>query len=408
MNCYVTVISSNIQIKEVTMTLSELCQTLQKEITSGKFFWRSNPPIEYSSGLLFKGINFAILGLNKLNELENRWITEGDRQLNHFNLKTNCGKAEKILIFTKNHPDFVHGTLENSLDTWMFSVEAWNTSQLNAGIPPMSEPKKTLSEIIPLIKIPFATPTGIGYFDIQKKLKEQRDKFSPKEKMGINPLEVLRKLCYQKLPEIKTSTYEDNIPGSSDQVYEDLTVELASCRIATTLGCMLTIDDYAAHIKASFEKLNLKSASAQLKILRAFADASTLEEYLLYEQDTPDELKDYELIEPFVSKKEWQQIIESETNTAAWSLIIDNLLQNASECRKANSNDIAYLRYLCVLPEQELEFYATSLTADGEISGILKTKQGNLQITLNPESLHNTFTLEITHKPVVVPKLEKK
>ena len=47
---------------------------------------------------------------------------------------------------------------------------------------------------------------------------------------------------------------------------------------------------------------------------------STLEEYLLYEQDTPDELKDYELIEPFVSKKEWQQIIESETNTAAWSL----------------------------------------------------------------------------------------
>lgn len=135
---------------------------------------------------------------------------------------------------------------------------------------------------------------------------------------------------------------------------------------------------------------------------------STLEEYLLYEQDTPDELKDYELIEPFVSKKEWQQIIESETNTAAWSLIIDNLLQNASECRKANSNDIAYLRYLCILPEQELEFYATSVTADGEISGILKTKQGNLQITLNPESLHNTFTLEITHKPVVVPKLEKK
>ena len=156
-------------------------------------------------------------------------------------------------------------------------------------------------------------------------------------------------------------------------------------------------------LKAIFEKTDFSKAESQLKIMRAFADASNLEEILLYEQDTPETLKDYEYIEPFVSEQEWQQIILSETNTAAWSLIIENLIQNALDCKKATDNSTAYLRYLCCLPEQELEFYATSVTSNGEISGILKTKTGNLNLVLSPESLHNTFTLEITHKPVPVP-----
>lgn len=385
------------------MTLEQICQTLKSEILAGRFFWRDHPPIDYSSGLLFKGINFAILGLNKLNMLENRWITEGERVQNRFGIKPNCGNPEKILVFTKNHPDFVHAELTPSLDTWMFSVEVWNTTQINAGLPSMHLPDRSLSDILPLIKIPFATPTGIGYFDIQKKIKEQSSRLTKKEKLGIDPLELLRKLCFQKLPEIKTSTYEDAIPGSNDQLYEDFTVELASCRIASTLGCMLTIDDYAAHIKTIFEKTDFSKAESQLKIMRAFADASNLEEILLYEQDTPETLKDYEYIKPFVSEQEWQQIILSETNTAAWSLIIENLIQNALDCKKATDNSTAYLRYLCCLPEQELEFYATSLTSNGEISGILKTKTGNLNLILSPESLHNTFTLEVTHKPVLVP-----
>ncbi len=208
------------------------------------------------------------------------------------------------------------------------------------------------------------------------------------------------------LPRIRTVSYDDPVAGTQDAAYDELIVEIASCRIAHTLGCMTPLDAHAGYIRKLVSRLKFDEPKHQLMLSRAFRDASELEERLLTEDDISDEFLQHDLVNPFVSPEEWDLLINDDLATAAKQMLLENLIRACDECRKSDTDDIAYIRYISDLndeitdAEAEItEFYATSIQGDGTINGILKTSRGNLRISLDPEVLWANFTVEITHVP---------
>lgn len=385
------------------MKLEELCEQFKDQVVrQGYMFWRTDPPRDYMTGLLFNGINFLILGLNSSNRIDHRWISEGVRKSSGLNLRSDA-KKEKVLIFTYGKPDFKKGFIKLDETIHMFSIDCWNITMIDGILPMASASTKSLTDILPLIKIPYKNKEGITYFNIRNKLTER----ASKNALALDPLTVLRELCNSFLPRIRTVTRDDPILGTQSASFDELTVEIASCRIAHTLGCKTPLDSHAVYIRKLIKQINLSDPEHQLMLARVFRDASVLEEQLLTEEEMQDEiLLNYEIVNPLISVEEWDLLVNTETATAAKQLLLEKLMRACEDCKNSDTDDLAYIRYISDLndeiqdPEAEItEFYATSLSKDGKINGILKTINGNLRISLSPEVLWANFTVEITHIP---------
>ena len=382
------------RLKDKSMSsLENICNDFKDQVVrQGYLFWRTDPPRDYMTGLLFKGLNFLILGLNPFNRIDHRWISEGNRKKSQLHLKEDA-VAQKIIIFS----------VEKDFDNIeIFSTTCWNVQMLDAGLPPATSSTKSLTDVLPQIKIPFKNEHGIAYFSVRKKIQEG----AFKNALALDPLSFLRELCCSYLPRIRTVSYDDPVAGTQDAAYDELIVEIASCRIAHTLGCMTPLDAHAGYIRKLVSRLKFDEPKHQLMLSRAFRDASELEERLLTEDDISDEFLQHDLVNPFVSPEEWDLLINDDLATAAKQMLLENLIRACDECRKSDTDDIAYIRYISDLNDEitdteaeVTEFYATSIQGDGTINGILKTSRGNLRISLDPEVLWANFTVEITHVP---------
>lgn len=389
------------------ITVADLCSKLQTEVAQGNLFWRTNPPRSYKTGMLYKGLNFLILGLHPLNNVEPRWLTDGERIDDALNLKNGASPA-KIVKFSDFDVDFHTKKITPSLTsiTNIFSIDCWNTTQLDAALPQVSANTHTLLELLPLIKIPFKAVNGTPYFDaishIDENGKVAFNAIDPKrDLLDFEPLTFLRTLADQILTDNATAVGITTVPGTTDAIYWDLALELASCRVAFTMGCNIPLDPFANNIRQKIANLDLTDPTEQMKLLCAFADASLVEEKLL--SQNPDEppigIDNYTLVDPFIDPVEWEQLMLSDPNTIAWTIAVDRLKDSCERCRKNSNDEMVYLRYISDLKDQRLEFYASGIDTNGDIKGYLSSGDGDFPLTIRPEVLWNSFSIEMTFEP---------
>ena len=393
-------------------TIAGVCNAIQEQVREGELFWRANPPRDYSTGCLFGGFNAAILGADPMNKLDPRWITEGERITAGFTTRTGA-KPCPVLIFTHGEPNLRTGVIDladnNDSDpgrfTHVMTEKVWNAVSIDSNLPNPYErvTSEDLSVLLPLERIPYKTENGIKYFDVKEKFESGR-------LLGFEPLEMLRSLTTSLLPKIRTST-NDPTPGTADSVYDKITIELASCRLANILGIKIdNTDANALDIRQAITNLDLSKESERMKFVRCFTDATELERALL--NDSSEDLIEeeagpgYQAVEPFLGATEWNQILSAKTHSAGWILIVEALKSNCQMCKEAADQETAYLRYIPDITDDLAEFYATNLTEDGRINGIFKISGGAFDLSLTPDELHGNFSADVTWIPAPVSALK--
>lgn len=381
------------------ITVRSVCNALKKQAGDGEFFWRSAPPKDYTTGMLFGGFNFAILGTDPVNALDQRWLTDGERIASRMNPSSGAAPA-RILLFTRGEPNFRDGVIGDGGSWFVTSEDAWNVTQMSRSIPmPRMRMReigtaRDLRELLPLERIPYKSRGGIAYFNMI-------DKFDKEASLAFSPLELLRRLAAAVIPAVRTTGEADPVPGTPDAAFDELTCEIASCRIAATLNIPIGLDSYSGRIREIIMGLDFEKAENRMKMARSFADASEIERTLLTQSSSGiDELPEagYEEVEPFLGVAEWNNIVRSDTHSQAWTLIIEGVKECIKQCRAAQMRDTAYLRYIPETNDELLEFYATGLSDSG-IDGVILTSSGKFQITLAPDELHGSFTADLTWVP---------
>ena len=382
--------------------LKDLSLKFKDEVLNGNFFWRTDPPRSYMRGMLFSGINFAILGLNILNEQDQRWITQGEIKENNYTVK-DSEKATPILLYAEGICDTDTGEIiPDNEKISLFSSQVFNVWQLDEAIPAQTNRlrKLDLNSMLPSYKIPYKTQNGITYFSIRNN----------RETENLNdPLKMLRGLCKNQLIKLNATNKKAAKPGSKYDFFNDLAIELASCRIAHTLACSTPLDENLNVITNKIKGINFENAEMQLRLYECFNFASLLEKQLLSENEFNEpskEMPDY--MRQLVSNDEWELINNQEQKTGAFYLCIDDLKHACEECMKANNNDIAYLRYISDSPDddQRLEFYPTSIAESGLIAGYFMTNNELLSVQIESDTIFANFDLDITFTSCYVSELE--
>ena len=382
-------------------TVAAVCAAIQEQAREGDLFWRSSPPRDYTTGILFGGFNAAILGAEPLNRLDPRWITEGERISNGFTPREGSMPGE-ILLFTRGEPDLRSGTIGLDGAAHVMAEPAWNAVQIDRPLPNPHEAApstKDLSELLPLERIPYRTEGGIRYFDV-------RDKYESDRLLGFEPMQMLRRLAAELVPKLRT-TAPDPKPGTSDGIWDEITAELAACRLAMTLNIKVDpVDDDALKARELVSGADFTKSAERMKFVRCFRDATEIERALL--TDSSDGAFEeeagpgYEAVSPFLGKAEWNQILAAKTRSAGWILLVEAVKNSCSMCRAAKDREIAYLHYIPDMSEDLAEYYATGLTAGGRIAGILRLSTGNFELALTPEELHGNFSADLTWIPAPV------
>lgn len=386
--------------------VAALCNKFKKQVSQGQFFWRTKPPRSYMRGMLYSGINFCILGLDELNEFDERWLTEGDLSVQNYLALKPQQEEKRILVYIDGNADQTTGEIsDNTQNISVFSTSAYNVLQLNDKVPEKNLQLRQLdlSIMLPESKIPYRTANGVTYFSARKQLAEINE-----EDLAVEPLKFLRHICQLVLQKMHLNDKDAPKPGSKFSYFDQLTIEIASCRIAHTLACATPMDEYIRQFMQMTSKVNFNSPEMQMYFLKAFADATTIERSLLTQNefDEPDEsMPDF--MRDLISPDEWSDIV-SNANSGAFSLIVEDLKQSCLQCSNARNSNIAYLRYIAdATDDRSLEFYATSLTDEGNIVGLFKTENELIPIQLEKESLFANFNVDITFSPCKVNELEQ-
>lgn len=395
---------------------------IQAFCNEGKMFWRETPPVDYTTGIQFEGINALILGTSPFNRGENRWLT--DAELHEAGLSVQQGtQPENIVLYVNGTPDVNKGTVEWGDRAALVGINAWSaffvehaTSGRYSSLARERTQAADLSAVLPLGQIPFRDENGVRYFNLSRYDRFGYDGIHHGGKLDMKPVKFFRNLAMSYIARILHSDGDMPVPGSQDAVFDALTAELAASRLCHTLNCKIdSADRETAVLRDQLNALPLNDEN-RMGIVRAFADAAYIETQLLSNEPPENayDLDNYEeiaFLKPIIGEQEWYMICAEERRTAAYTLMIENLKANVKNLKEAKDGTIARLRYLSDLSDEESsEFYATSYDpAANEISGVLSL-DGNgegFRMSFDPEVLHSSFSVDLTWTPCKVSDIDK-
>ena len=351
--------------------LHSLCNNLRQQFSSGYLFWYTNPPRNYSTGLLLSGSNFMLCGANPLNELDNRWLTQNEIKLNDFTVHAEA-KAQPLIIWSDMC--IKQGRILPCDFCSILSIDAYNAWQLT---PPPELLKHTnfvdLNAISKLSPYPYKTLKGLAAFEV------------PKDKnlcdyIYSNILNLLRKQSKTHL-----------IFGSKEDAWNRITANISLCKILFTLGYKPQVDCFYDITLSILNRLTFDNPEDRLALFKCFSAADSCIAQLLTASNANNSIPDH--LKYFINGSTWEKI-----KTLGSEEQIMKLKINTKSCKENSEINFFTLRFITNTDNETLEFYCSTLEKD-KVQGLLKSGNLILPVSLSLTTLKNMFTPDLSFSP---------